>query len=90
MWLEANVLNDAWAPPWADREFEFGELLFAVSGAFFIVQINRRDGDPITGPEKTTRVHAGDSVVVVGRSGQAINALFEAPREKVRAGRLTF
>ncbi|MEH2477659.1 hypothetical protein V1282_001016 [Nitrobacteraceae bacterium AZCC 2146] len=28
--------------------------------------------------------------VVVGRSGQPVNAPFEAPREKVRAGRLTF
>jgi len=66
------------------------EIEARTHGAFFIVQINRRDGDPITGPDKTTRIHAGDGVVVVGRSGQAINALFEAPREKVRAGRLTF
>jgi hypothetical protein len=48
------------------------------------VQINRRDGDPITGPEKTMRIHAGDGVVVVGRGGQPINALFEASREKMR------
>ena len=60
------------------------------SGAFFVVQVNRRDGDPITAPGKDTRIEAGDGVVVVGRTGQAINALFEAPREKVRAGRLTF
>ena len=59
-------------------------------GAFFIVQINRRDGDTITGPPKTTRIEPGDGVVVVGRSGQAISALFAAPREKVRAGRLTY
>jgi voltage-gated potassium channel Kch len=59
-------------------------------GAFFIVQINRRDGDAITAPPKSTRVEAGDGVVVVGRSGQAINALFAAPPEKVRAGRLTY
>ena len=32
----------------------------------------------------------GDIPITVGRSGQAINAMFEAPREKVRAGRLTF
>jgi voltage-gated potassium channel len=66
------------------------EIEIRTKSAFFIVQINRRDGEPVTGPEKTMRIHAGDGVVVVGRSGQPINALFEAPREKVRAGRLTF
>jgi voltage-gated potassium channel len=66
------------------------EIETRTNGAFFVVQINRRDGDPITGPEKATRIHAGDGVVLVGRSGQAINALFEAPHGKVRAGRLTF
>ena len=67
-----------------------GEIETRTNGAFFIVQINRREGDPITGPDKATRIEVGDGVVVVGRTGQAINALFEAPREKVRAGRLTF
>jgi voltage-gated potassium channel len=66
------------------------EIETRTNGAFFIVQINRRDGDPITGPQKSIRIHAGDGVVLVGRTGQAINAMFEAPREKVRAGRLTF
>ena len=32
---------------------------------------------------ETSAIHAGDGVVVVGRTGQAINAMFEAPREKV-------
>ena len=59
-------------------------------GAFFIVQVNRREGDVITGPAKDTRIEPGDGVVVVGRSGQAINALFAAPPEKVRAGRMTY
>jgi len=54
--------------------------------AFFIVQLNRRDGDAITGPDKKTRIEAG--VVVVGRSAQAINALFAAPRQSARSGRL--
>jgi voltage-gated potassium channel len=66
------------------------EIETRAQGAFFVVQINRRDGDPITGPDKATRVHSGDGVVVVSRSGQSVNALFAAPREKVRAGRLTF
>lgn len=71
-------------------DLTIGEIEARAQGAFFIVQINRREGEPITGPDKTTRVHSGDGVVVVGRSGQAINPLFAAPREKVRAGRLTF
>ena len=59
-------------------------------GAFFVVQLNRRDGDAITGPDKSLRLQPGDGVVLVGRSGQAISAMFAAPPEKVRAGRLTF
>jgi len=54
------------------------------------VQLNRRDGDAITAPDKSTTVAAGDGVVVVGRSGQEISALFAAPKERVRAGRTTF
>jgi len=59
-------------------------------GAFFVVQINRRDGDAITAPDKSLRLEPGDGVVVVGRDGQAISALFAAPPEKVRAGRMTY
>jgi voltage-gated potassium channel Kch len=66
------------------------EIETRTNGAFFIVQINRRDGEPITGPEKSTRIEAGDGIVAVGRSGQDIVSLFEAPRERVRAGRTTF
>ncbi len=66
------------------------EIESSSRGAFFIVQINRRDGDVITAPDKATRVEAGDGVVVVGRGGQAIGALFAAPAAKVRAGRMTF
>ncbi len=58
------------------------------NSAFFIVQLNRRDGDAITTPPKNTRVEAGDGVVVIGRSAQAINALFAAPRQGVRSGKI--
>jgi voltage-gated potassium channel Kch len=64
------------------------EIESRTNSAFFIVQINRRDGDAITGPDKKTRVEAGDGVAVVGRSAQAINALFQAPRQTGRSGRL--
>jgi voltage-gated potassium channel len=59
------------------------------NSAFFVIQVNRRDGDAITGPGKTARIESGDGVVVVGRSAQAINALFAAPRQTTgRSGRL--
>lgn len=66
------------------------EIETRAHGAFFIVQVNRRDGDAITAPDKSLRIAAGDGVVVLGRSAQGINAMFAAPAEKVRAGRTTF
>ena len=66
------------------------EIETRARGVFFVVQLNRRDGDAITGPDKSLRVAPGDGVVLVGRGGQAISAMFAAPPEKVRAGRLTF
>jgi len=60
-------------------------------GKFFILQLNRQNGDCLTSPDRTLRVLGGDGVVIVSRSGGAsARALFEAPAEKVRAGRSTF
>lgn len=59
-------------------------------GRFFVVQLNRRDGNAITTPGGDLTVNAGDGVVIVGRGGQASRALFDAPPEKVRAGRQVF
>ena len=49
-------------------------------GAFFIVQINRRDGDAITRPEGATIIEDGDGLVLVGRGAQSktVSSLFEA------------
>lgn len=74
----------------AMTQLTIAEIEARAHGAFFIVQLNRRDGDAITEPDKTLRVEAGDGVVLVGRSGEAISAMFAAPAEKVRAGRLTY
>jgi voltage-gated potassium channel len=63
-----------------------GEIETRGRGAFFIVQLNRRDGDAYTQPDQSLCTEPGDGVVVVGRSGQAISALFAAPPENVRAG----
>jgi voltage-gated potassium channel len=59
-------------------------------GRFFVVQLNRREGDTIIAPDRALKVESGDGVVIVSRSGQAARAMFEAPAEKVRAGRSTF
>jgi trk system potassium uptake protein TrkA/voltage-gated potassium channel len=54
-------------------------------GAFFIVQINRRDGDVFTAPPATALIGEGDGVVLIGRPNRSavLTSLFE-PR--TRAG----
>jgi voltage-gated potassium channel len=59
-------------------------------GKFFVVQLNRKGGDSINSPDRSLTVQGGDGVVIVSRSGQTARAMFEAPPEKVRAGRSTF
>ena len=39
----------------------------AAEGAFFVVQINRRDGQAITSPDPATLIEAGDGLVLIGR-----------------------
>jgi len=48
-------------------------------GAFFIIQINRRDGDVFTAPPDNTVVGEGDGVVLIGRPNRAaiLTSLFE-------------
>ena len=53
-----------------------------------MVQIDRQSGDVLTRPAPETRIEAGDGVLVVTRAElAALNTLFHAPPEKVRAGR---
>ena len=59
-------------------------------GAFFVVQINHRDGETITRPAGATVVSPGDGLVVVGRSGGELNAIFSAQAARPRAGRTVF
>jgi voltage-gated potassium channel Kch len=49
-------------------------------GAFFVVQVNRRDGDVFTAPPATTMVGEGDGVVLIGRPNRAeiLTSLFES------------
>ena len=55
-------------------------------GAFFVVQINRRDGDVFTAPPASAVVGEGDGIVLIGRPNRSaiLTALFE-PR--IRSGR---
>ncbi len=59
-------------------------------GALFVVQLNRRDGESVTRPPGDLKIEAGDGVVVVGRSSAVVNALFNAPAERPRAGRTIY
>ncbi len=48
-------------------------------GAFFIVQIDRRNGETITGPAPDMRIEAGDGLVIIGRGAKtrSLTSLFE-------------
>lgn len=60
-------------------------------GAFFVVQIDRKSGETITRPGGEVRFEAGDGVLVVARAKfTALAAVFQAPSERVRAGRQRF
>ncbi len=59
-------------------------------GAFFVIQINRSGGEVVTRPPSDLRVLPGDGVMVVGRSGGRIKAIFTAPAERARAGRTIY
>jgi Trk K+ transport system NAD-binding subunit len=68
----------------APKSAAIGQTIEAVeqqsNGGFFVVQINRKDGEAITRPEGSTIVRDGDGLVLVGRGAQAraVGALFEA------------
>ncbi|HVN01443.1 MAG TPA: NAD-binding protein [Caulobacteraceae bacterium] len=55
------------------------ELERAGRGAFFVAQIDRRDGESLTRPAPSTRIAAGDGLLVVGRSGAALSGLVSHP-----------
>jgi voltage-gated potassium channel len=78
--LEMEVVPAAPESPIVGQTIETVEQ--QANGAFFIVQINRRDGEAITRPGAATRIEAGDGIVVVGRGAQARAAseLFSARR----------
>jgi voltage-gated potassium channel Kch len=66
------------------------ELEQRAKGAFFVVQINHRNGEVVTRPPRETRVQAGDGLLVVGRGAGEVSSIFAAPAARPRAGRTTY
>jgi hypothetical protein len=56
-------------------------------GGFFVVQVNRRDGDVFAAPPATAVVGEGDGIVLIGRRNRSaiLTALFE-PRIRTDRG----
>jgi voltage-gated potassium channel len=68
-----------------------GELEQKGRGGFFVVQLDRRGGETVTRPAADVRIEAGDGVLIVARAEvAAITSIFQAPAERVRAGRTVF
>jgi voltage-gated potassium channel len=76
--LELDVFAAAPGSPIVGQTIEAVEQ--QANGAFFIVQLNRPDGDAITHPEGNTLIEAGDGLVIVGRGAKAraLSGLFAA------------
>ena len=69
--VEADSLASGQTIAWVEQQAQ---------GTFFIVRINRRDGDAISQPARETTIGPGDGVVIVGRGAraQAVSDLFTA------------
>jgi Trk K+ transport system NAD-binding subunit len=74
------------APQGAAERMTVAAIERQAKGAFFVVQINRRDGDVFTAPPGDTVVGEGHGVVLIGRANRAdiLTSLFE-PRQRVGA-----
>lgn len=83
--LEVDVVTGDGAGAFVGRTVE--ELEERGKGAFFIIQINRANGEVIARPPGDLRVAAGDRLVVVARDGALVHALFNGQGERARAGR---
>jgi voltage-gated potassium channel Kch len=82
MGLEVEVVSDAAGTAFAGRTIE--ELEARGAGAFFVFQVNRASGEMIARPPTDLRIAAGDSLVVVGRDGAQVQAIFEAAARGAR------
>lgn len=65
-----------------------GEMERRAKGGCFVVQLDRRNGEVVTRPGPEVLFEAGDGVLLVTRTDAAVvRAMFQAPAERVRAGR---
>ena len=76
--LELEVAAAAPGSPIIGQTIEAVEQ--QANGAFFIVQLNRREGEAITHPDGNTMIEPGDGLVIVGRGARAraLSGLFAA------------
>jgi Trk K+ transport system NAD-binding subunit len=72
--LNMEVVTAAPGSPAVGMSIE--NLERAAEGALFVVQLNRRDEEPVMRPEAGMRIEGGDGLVVLGRVGGALS-LFE-------------
>ena len=60
-------------------------------GAFFIIQIDRTNGQSILHPGEDVRIESGDDLVLVVRGSRvSAGAIFSTPRGRIRVGRIDF
>lgn len=76
--LEIDVVSAAPDSPIVGQTIAMVER--EANGAFFIVQLNRREGEAITSPAPDLLIEAGDGVTIVGRGAKAraLSGLFTA------------
>ena len=72
--LELDVVTDAAGAAFVGHTVE--ELEARGKGAFFVFQVNRAGGEMIARPPADLRIGTGDSLVVVGRDGARMHAIF--------------
>ena len=84
--LEVLVAQEGSAAVGASIE----ELERRGKGSFLVVQLDRRGGETISRPDRSTAIAPGDGLVVVGRPGAELAAIFTAAAARPRAGRTTF
>lgn len=66
-----------------------GEAERRGNGAFFIVQIDRSGGQSIQHPGDDVRIEPGDLILLVVRGSRlSVGAIFNAPRQRQRHGRM--
>ncbi len=59
-------------------------------GSFFVVRVDRRDGETLTRPDPATRIAAGDGLLVVGRNRGDFSAIVSGGPGRPGGGRTAF